>query len=43
MRLSEPYAIAYETMDSATNIFLRIETNRGKINQIHIIKKETLS
>jgi L-alanine-DL-glutamate epimerase-like enolase superfamily enzyme len=29
MRLIEPYAIAYEHIESATNIFLRIETNSG--------------
>jgi len=29
MRLTEPYAIAYEQIESATNIFLRIETNSG--------------
>jgi len=29
MKLSEPYTIAYETIDSATNIFLSLETNRG--------------
>lgn len=31
MRLSEPYAIAYEAIDSATNVFLRIETNGGTV------------
>jgi L-alanine-DL-glutamate epimerase-like enolase superfamily enzyme len=29
MRLSEPYAIAYETVESTTNVFLRITTNTG--------------
>ena len=29
MRLTEPYAIVYEQIDSATNIFLRIETSSG--------------
>lgn len=29
MRLGEPYTIAYETIESTTNIFLRIETNTG--------------
>jgi len=29
MKLSEPYAIAYETIEKATNIFLCIETDKG--------------
>lgn len=29
MGLSVPYTIAYETIDSTTNVFLRIETNTG--------------
>jgi L-alanine-DL-glutamate epimerase-like enolase superfamily enzyme len=28
MALTEPYTIAYETVESATNIFIRIDTNR---------------
>ena len=31
MPLAEPYAIAYERVDSTTNIFLRLETNTGII------------
>ncbi len=29
MRLSEPYTIAYESIEAATNIFLRVKTNGG--------------
>jgi L-alanine-DL-glutamate epimerase-like enolase superfamily enzyme len=29
MRLTEPYTIAYERIDSTTNVFLRIETDKG--------------
>jgi L-alanine-DL-glutamate epimerase-like enolase superfamily enzyme len=29
MRLSEPYTIAYERVESTTNIFLRVDTNIG--------------
>jgi L-alanine-DL-glutamate epimerase-like enolase superfamily enzyme len=29
MQLAEPYSIAYETISSTTNIFLRIETSEG--------------
>jgi L-alanine-DL-glutamate epimerase-like enolase superfamily enzyme len=31
MKLAEPYTIAYEGIDSTTNVFLRIETNNGYI------------
>ncbi|MGD9079329.1 MAG: dipeptide epimerase [Desulfobacterales bacterium] len=31
MQLAEPYTIAYERVDSTTNIFLRLETNTGII------------
>ncbi len=31
MRLSEPYIISYETIESTTNVFLRIETDSGII------------
>lgn len=29
MKLSQPYTIAYETIDSTTNVFLYLETNTG--------------
>jgi len=29
MKLSEPYTIAYETIEQTTNIFLRIDTDKG--------------
>jgi L-alanine-DL-glutamate epimerase-like enolase superfamily enzyme len=31
MELTEPYTIAYETVTSATNVFLRIRTNQGTV------------
>ncbi len=31
MRLSEPYTIAYETVQAATNIFIRIKTDGGMV------------
>jgi len=29
MRLAEPYSIAYDHVETATNIFVRVDTNRG--------------
>ena len=29
MKLSEPYTIAYETVEKVTNVFLKIQTNTG--------------
>ena len=29
MKLTQPYSIAYQTVDATTNVFLRIETNTG--------------
>lgn len=31
LKMSEPYAIAYETIDSVVNVFLRIETDQGMV------------
>ena len=31
MKLEQPYTIAYETIDSVTNIFIQIKTNKGII------------
>ena len=31
MQLAEPYTIAYERIDSVTNVFLRLETDKGLI------------
>lgn len=31
MKLAEPYAIAYETVETVANVFLRLETNSGAV------------